>query len=125
LVYSISIFDALKNFNDQIEKLYSNEFDNLLNLHPLLISFLKQNGIEEKIFEIRKNSKSSGSFIKRFYFWFDAFLVLKASHFLRDNGMGVQDVKTVSEELLSRLGIKSEKDVEELLDIFRNLDRKV
>lgn len=125
LVYSISIFDALKNFNDQIEKLYSNEFDNLLNLHPLLLSFLKQNGIEEKIIEIRKNSKSSRSFIKRFYFWFDAFLVLKASHFLRDNGMGVQDVKTVSEELLSRLGIKSGKDVEELLVIFRNLDRKV
>lgn len=122
-VYSISIFDSLKIFNDQIEKLYSNDFDNLLNLHPLLISFLKQNEVDAKILEIRKNSNSLESFIKRFYSWFDAFLVLKASHFLRDNGMGVQDVKIVSEELLNRLNIKSGTSINELLEIYRNLDR--
>ncbi len=123
-VYSISIFDALKNFNDQVEKLYSNDFDNLLNLHSLLLLFLKQNEIDSKISEIRKNSTSPETFIKRFYSWFDAFLVLKASHFLRDNGMGVQDVKIVSEELLSRLEIKSGGDVKALLEIYRNLDRQ-
>jgi hypothetical protein len=123
-VYSISIFDALKIFNDQVEKLYSNDFDNLLNIHPLLISFLKQNDIDSKILEIRKNANSKESFIKRFYSWFDAFLFLKASHFLRDNGMGVQDVKIVSNELLSRLEIKSGTGVDELLDIYRNLDRQ-
>jgi len=123
-VYSISIFDSLKLFNDQIEKLYSNDFDNLLNLHPLLISFLKQNEVDAKILEIRKNSNSLESFIKRFYSWFDAFLVLKASHFLRDNGMGTQEVKIASDELLNRLKIKSGSSVNELLEIYRNLDRK-
>jgi len=121
-VYSISIFDSLKIFNDQIEKLYSNDFDNLLNLHPLLILFLKQNEVDAKILEIRKNSNSLESFIKRFYSWFDAFLVLKASHFLRDNGMGVQDVKDVSKELLNRLNIKSGNSIHELLEIYRKLD---
>lgn len=121
-VYSILIFDSLKIFNDQIEKLYSESFDNLLNLHPLLISFLKQNEVDAKILEIRKNSTSLESFIKRFYSWFDAFLVLKASHFLRDNGMGTQEVKIASDELLNRLKIKSGSSVNELLEIFRNLD---
>ncbi len=123
LVYSISIFDSLKIFNDQIKKLYSNDFDNLLNLHPLLISFLKQNEVDAKIMEIRKNSTSLETFIKRFYFWFDAFLLLKASHFLRDNGMGTQDVKIASDELLNRLKIKSGSSVNELLEIYRKLDR--
>jgi glycosyltransferase involved in cell wall biosynthesis len=122
-VYSISIFDSLKIFNDQIKKLYLNDFDNLLNLHPLLISFLKQNEVEAKILEIRKNSTSLESFIKRFYSWFDAFLVLKASHFLRDNGMGTQEVKVASDELLNRLKIKSGSSVIELLEIYRKIDR--
>jgi len=122
-VYSISIFDSLKIFNDQIKKLYSNDFDNLLNLHPLLILFLKQNKVEAKILEIRKNSTSLETFIKRFYSWFDAFLVLKASHFLRDNGMGTQEVKIASDELLNRLKIKSGSSVNELLEIYRKIDR--
>ena len=122
-VYSISIFDSLKIFNDQIEKLYSNYFDNLLNLHPLLILFLKQNEVEAKILEIRKNSTSLETFNKRFYSWFDAFLVLKASHFLRDSGMGTQEVKIASDELLNRLKIKSGSSVNELLEIYRKIDR--
>lgn len=122
-VYSISIFDSLKIFNDQIEKLYSNCFDNLLNLHPLLILFFKQNEVEAKILEIRKNSTSLETFIKRFYSWFDAFLVLKASHFLRDSGMGTQEVKIASDELLNRLQIKSGSSVNELLEIYRKIDR--
>jgi hypothetical protein len=74
--------------------------------------------------EIRKNSTSLETFIKRFYSWFDAFLVLKASHFLRDKGMGTQEVKIASDELLNRLKIKSGSSVNELLEIYRKIDRR-
>lgn len=124
-VYAISIFDTLKNFNDQVLNLYHHEFDSLEDIHPLLRSFLRENEIDSKLKELRNNSTSLENFTKRFYSWFDAFLVLKASHFLRDHGMGTQDVKVASDELLNRLKLKSGNGVEEQLVIFRNIDRKI
>ena len=54
--------------------------DNALNL------FLQQIQAESKLKEIEANTKGKDSFMKRFFQWFDAFLLMKYLHFMREHG---------------------------------------
>lgn len=123
-VYSIFIFDELKKLNEMIPDFYLSNRANLLNLHPLLIDFLNRNDFENKMKEIRSNSSSPENFRKRFYNWMDAFWILKAVHFLRDEGMGEMDVEIASIELLNRFRIKSEPGLNGVLSTFRKMDQQ-
>ncbi len=123
-VYSIFIFDELKKLNGMIPEFYSNNQANLLNLHPLLIKYLDQTDFELKLKEIRNNSSSFENFKKRLYNWMNAFWILKASHFLRDEGMGEMDVEIASIELLKRLKINFGQGLKETLSTYRKMDRQ-
>lgn len=80
--YSFSIFEDLKTFF--AIDLYKNTFEvNLLS--EAIKQFLKENNFEEKLKEIKSNTTSKQQFQKRFFDWFDGFMILKFVHFARDN----------------------------------------
>lgn len=80
--YSFKIFKDLKDFFD------FDFFDNQIDynfISPALNQFLKENQFKKKLNEIKNNTSSKQQFQKRFFDWFDAFLLLKFVHFARDN----------------------------------------
>jgi hypothetical protein len=50
-----------------------------------LRAFVPQLDFQKKMEELKLNSTSYASFVKRFYNWWDGFTVLKFVHFARDN----------------------------------------
>ncbi len=80
--YSFKIFKDLKLFFEC--DLYDNDPGQFV--FPGSISrFLKENDFENKLAEIKKNTTSHFQFKKRFFDWFDGFMLLKFVHFARDN----------------------------------------
>lgn len=54
------------------------------NISAQMRTFLLENAILEKIEEIRRHTASQDAFLKRFFRWFNAFLLMKYCHFARD-----------------------------------------
>lgn len=80
--YSFKIFEDLKVLF--AADLYENTID--LNLFSEAIKrFLTENDFQEKLKEIKNNTTSKQQFQKRFFDWFDGFMILKFVHFARDN----------------------------------------
>lgn len=127
-VYNVQIFIDLKFFFQSIDKLYP------LSPHQLITSslpksvrtFLSQNNFEEKLKEIRDHSASEKMFVKRFFHWFDGFMVLKFVHFARDHFYAQQEIFDAATELMRLMNkkhlekISSKKD---LLLEFRKWER--
>lgn len=122
-VYAIEIFDELKKWVDAIPELFHNNLKILDTIHPTLKQFLIENGLIEKVNECIVNTKTKEMFVQRMLKWSDAFLILKACHFLRDNGFGTADVFDSSKALLSRLKINFNGVKESLIYVFRDIDR--
>lgn len=80
--YSFKIFEDLKTFF--AFDLYENTVD-LSLFSDVIKQFLKENNFEGKINEIKNNTTSKLQFQKRFFDWFDGFMLLKFVHFARDN----------------------------------------
>jgi len=86
-IYNIQAFVDLKIFFERIVEFYSSSTSQLINssLPPSLQKFLYENNFEKKLLEIKEHSASEKMFVKRFFNWFDGFMVLKFVHFARDN----------------------------------------
>jgi len=80
--YSFKSFRDLKFFFEA--DLYENKFDSDM-FSPNIQQFLKENGFEAKLKEIKNNTTSKQQFQKRFFDWFDGFMILKFVHFARDH----------------------------------------
>lgn len=115
--YSPSVFNDLRNFIKFIPQYFMEELNP--NLPPPLEKFLDGQNFGLKIIEIRKNSKTLQSFLKRFYEWFDGFMVLKSVHFLRDRYYPDVPIMEAAKALLKI----ERKNKVEYLEIFRQLDR--
>ncbi|TAK31724.1 MAG: glycosyltransferase [Saprospiraceae bacterium] len=57
----------------------------LAGLPESIQAFLEENQFGEKWQEIHGNTSSSEAFMKRFYRWFDAFMLMKFVHYARDH----------------------------------------
>lgn len=99
-----------------------------------VLEFLSQNKFEEKWAEIQRNTSNRSAFKKRFFQWFDAFLLMKFVHFCRDHYYPDVEVKTAANWFLQLRKDKpknkivqpteAEKlELKALLIQFRNLDR--
>lgn len=92
----------------------------------VMIDFLNSYFFDDRILEIAGNSKGLHSFEKRFFRWFNAFMVLKFVHFVRDNAHPNVRVELAALELLRNIGypeVDGIGSIDELLEIFRKLDR--
>ncbi|MFT6997804.1 MAG: hypothetical protein ACJAQ4_001560 [Cryomorphaceae bacterium] len=127
--YNLQAFKYLSEFFKSIPEFYITkpELVTLGGQVPyVLIDFLSSYFFDDRILEISKNSKGLSSFEKRFYRWFNAFMVLKFVHFVRDNAHPNMRVELAALELLRNIGYPNVDrigSIDELLEIFRKLDR--
>lgn len=79
--YHFQAFLELQKFFGLIPAWFSSPegeiHENYLQLHESLKAFLDANELIRKIMEIRSNTHSSKAFIKRFYQWFNQFMMIR------------------------------------------------
>lgn len=80
--YSFQIFKDVKEFLGV--NFYKKSF-NYDDFPETIKRFFNKSDLENKLSEIKKNTTSQQQFTKRFFDWFDGFLLLKFVHFARDN----------------------------------------
>lgn len=86
LTYHPYSFEALRSFVMNVVRLYWEDLKpDKEVLHPGLIAFLAEIGMDKKIMEVRQNASSVEAFRKRFFQVFDAFVLMKYLHFMRDH----------------------------------------
>lgn len=91
----------------------------------VMIDFLSAYFFDERIEEIRKNSRNINSFQKRFFNWFNAFMVLKFIHFVRDNAHPNVRVEKAALDFLRDIDYPATNDIRslsQLLEVYRHLD---
>lgn len=97
-----------------------------MSLPGNLKEFLKRNNFSEKVREVNRNTTSYKNFYKRFFQWFDAFMVIKYLNQAHRSAFR----KLVIEEA-ARLWLKRVKGMDEVMDVpaclsyFRNSDVEV
>jgi hypothetical protein len=125
--YALQSFLELKELLQRIPEFYKsdrNHIELILNSLPVCCrQFLSNYGFSNIIKEINDNCASVESFTKRFYQWFDAFMVIKYLNFARDNYFPSTDITETSKELLKIMGVaEMEQSPMGLLERFRKLD---
>ena len=126
--YHFQIYKDLKILLEQVNLFY--EIDDpekvmkkLKDLPESISAFINQNHFEEKLKEIKENTTSVESFRKRFFQWFNAFMVLKYIHFARDLYYPNQPVELVAAELLKEIAYDAaDNSPLGLLKIYRERD---
>ena len=129
LTYNPELFTILTRFFKKIPDFFSGEetvvAPYILQNAPLcLTEFLEKENFYVTIREIKANSASPVSFLKRFYRWFNMFRILK---FLNTGKKYYEDlpVNLAAAILLNKSGIinTSEDDPYKLLELFREWER--
>lgn len=122
--YAPQSFQDLKVFFKTVNAL--TEVDNvkafLSTMPKSIAAFLEVNDFEEKLSELQKNTSTPSNFRKRFYQWFNAFLLMKYVHYARDHYYTNVSVVEAAQWLLGELSIPSQKEPKELLELFRAFD---
>ncbi len=128
--YNLQAFKYLQVFFKNIPEFYlaGAKLVTLGGVLPyIMIDFLNAYFFDERIDEIRRNSSNFNSFEKRFYRWFNAFMVLKFVHFVRDNAHPNVRVEKAAIEFLRevKFGRLDEiRSTDDLLEVFRKLDQE-
>jgi hypothetical protein len=99
----------------------------LSTLHPSLQSYLINSRTVEELLELKDNCSSVKVFEKRFFHLLNAFWILKYLNFTHETYFNRADLRTEPIILLQLIGIQVENNIliENLLEIFRDLDKKV
>lgn len=101
--YHPDSFHNLKAFLQIIPEFYSirseEYFKKIDGLPKAIRLFLLNMNAIDRIAEIKKNSASLKSFVKRFYHWFDAFVVLKYLNFAKENFFSSIEITKAVEEI--------------------------
>ncbi|MCA1763497.1 MAG: glycosyltransferase family 2 protein [Cryomorphaceae bacterium] len=128
--YNLSAFKYLKIFFQNIPEFYLNT-PSLVTMGGVIpyvmIDFLNAYFFDERMAEIKRNSSGFSSFQKRFYRWFNAFMVLKFVHFVRDNAHPNVNVERAAFDLLREMNyekIDEVRSLSDLLEVYRELDRQ-
>lgn len=98
-----SSFLRLKNFLAKVDNLYANE---VVIEDELTLQFLELVKWKESIEEIKSYTTNQENFTKRFYRWFNLFMVMKFFHWLRDQGVSDAPVLNESVKILSLLEVE-------------------
>lgn len=129
MTYNFQCFSDLKIFFKLIPQLYKSSAKNVkksLELVPASINeFLLKHDFEKNINEFNQHSASEKTFLKRFYNWFDGFMVLKFVHFARDNFYDTEEILDAALKLIHSHQKASEKNIskKEMLLLFRQWER--
>lgn len=128
--YSLEAFGHLKPLFGQAPRFWHIGPDEITasfdRLHPILRSFCTKAGTIDMISGLRDNCSSPQVFEKRVFHLLNAFWILKYLNFAHESTCKQADLRTESAKLLQLLDIKVDSDisVENLLFIYRNLDKR-
>jgi len=123
--HALIIFDQIKLLFDQLPMFWDKnrgEIRQAVTTLPLAVQdFLSENQFLERVLDAQKHTASKLAFLKRFYSWFDAFLMMKYVHFARDNYYPDWPVIDVAHQFATRQWNYSgqKTDIEQLLKTFR------
>ncbi|HAA13864.1 MAG TPA: hypothetical protein DCE41_20105 [Cytophagales bacterium] len=127
LTYDPAIFETLPGFLTALLEAKTTEADwqDLLPLlHPVLQTWLAEEGFLEAWQEAKTQSKSPEAYRQRILRWLDGFRILKYVHHARDEGWPMVSVQKAATWLLKDWGItKEDLPVQEQLHLFRHKDR--
>jgi hypothetical protein len=128
--YNIDAFGELRQLFSTAGKLFhsgSSEADNYYkNLPPGLKSFTGKKEWLTKIDEIKKNTSTEESFLKRFFGWFNMFRIVKYLNFVHTEMFEKQPVAESAVALLTITGQKiNSEDPRELLIYFRKMEKVI
>ncbi len=119
--YNYRSFEALKSLISNLEDIYI-DYNNISLMHKPVKAFLETKNFHKRYLEIKKHTKDFHSFRKRFFRWFDAFLLMKYLHFTRDNYYKNIDIEEAIQYLLSKYMIEESNNLETALMTFRKID---
>ncbi len=90
-----------------------------------LARFLCEQGFSAQVAEIRRQTSNAETFRKRFFGWFNAFMLMKFVHFARDQEFGEEPIELGARDLLKLLNIKinEQADASRLLEAYRQKQR--
>ena len=91
----------------------------------MLYEFFEENNLWLNFEEVKKNTNNIKSFEKRYFNWLNAFMALKMVHYL-EVYYKKQPISLSSKLLLAQLELDIPNNLsnEDLLRVFRNLDKK-
>ncbi len=128
LTYDFNAFITLIPLFESIEFLYNSD-SHVINtwsksLHPALQENLIVYEFTKKVSEIKANTNSIESFRKRFFFWFDAFMLLKYLNFAHEKYFLRKPVDEESITLAKEIGLKLPQNPSsiDLLKSYRERD---
>lgn len=128
LTYHLKSFLNLESLFRNIAKLYNYSSNQIVRFieslaHPLSDYLFQVDGVKA-IENVRANASSFKTFKKRFFLWFDAFMLLKYMNFAAENYYGKQPVDEQSKSLLACMGYKPYETLStrELLLRYREMD---
>jgi len=88
------------------------------------IEFIGAEAWELKMKELTRNTSSDKAFVKRFFTWFNLFMILRFVHFYRDKFEGNIPVADAAKKLLEELDQRADSSEPKiLLDKFREIER--
>lgn len=123
--FSVNAFTDLKILFSQVDSLFKADISTinelLSNLPAPLSVFMQAENFECAIGEINANSATSVNFRKRFFGWFNAFMILKYLHFVHPKYYDYVSVEKAAEFLLTELTEKQPAvtSVEDLLKHYQ------
>jgi glycosyltransferase involved in cell wall biosynthesis len=120
--YHPDCYECLKGFFRQIPFLYLQSPEEW-QLPAVLQPLLERVEFTERVLRIKNQSNSEASFLKKFWQWFDGFLVLKFTHYLRDNAYPSLPVARAAQQLRERIqGTSGVGNNVDLLNWYREMD---
>ncbi len=127
LTYNPESFNEIRKVIQLVPSFYSDNLSEvkakLESLPGTISTFLSDMAVMAKIEEIKKNCASKETFIKRFYGWFDAFMIIKFLNFSHNNFYSSIDIIEAARSYFKSVEISAEKDTPlELLQRFRMMD---
>ncbi len=127
LTYHPNNFYSIKSFVDAVFNSYTElkfEKDQFSSIHLSLILFLEKNNFIYTLNEIKKNTTNLANFHKRFYQWFNAFLLMKCLHYLRDSVHADIPISEALGEYSASIKREKRYTLEEHLSIMREEARR-
>lgn len=121
--YAPASFVMLRQLVRQVNQLYHTGYK--LQLAGPLAEFLANMQLVERLSEMRQHTASHSAFSKRFFRWFDAFMLMKFVHFIRDYHTPNVPLRYAVNWLTEVSGYSTGKQSSErdLLLLWRSIDR--
>ena len=126
--YHPAIFEELKTFfsfaADQYGRSEEATVRQMQQLPGLLPPFLQENEYVSKLAALKTGTTQLAAFERRFFAWFDGFMVLKYVHYASERGYASVPLPEASQALLGKIERpKAPSQAEALLRIYRTLDQ--